>query len=100
MTGSAQSGAAPTTCVTAPGFRLRSARATAFGDDGNSQVTQRPGCSRFATSVSTLTTGSQATVGLRSPDDLVTKGAGVVPRATEVIGTRIRTDITATPSSR
>ena len=26
------------------------------------QVTQRPGCSNFATSVKTLTTGSQATV--------------------------------------
>ena len=29
---------------------------------GGCQVTQRPGCSNFATSVKTLTTGSQATV--------------------------------------
>src|SRR5947207_16020107 len=43
---------------------------------GESQVTQRPGCSSFATSVNTLTTGSQATVALRSLAFIVEGAAG------------------------
>src|ERR1700731_2726932 len=61
------------------------------------QVTQRPGCSRFATSVSTLTTGSQATARLspeRSHD-----GAGAPPRAAWATGMRTSTVVADTPLS-
>ncbi len=40
------------------------------------QVTQRPGSSRLATSVSTLTTGSQATARLPVPDLIQEKWRG------------------------
>src|ERR1700684_4659510 len=46
----------------------------AFAARRANQVRQRPGASRLAISVSTLTTGSQATVRLPSPD-LVQEGA-------------------------
>src|SRR5258708_37643588 len=61
------------------------------------QVTQRPGCSRFATSVSTLTAGSQATARLspeRSHD-----GAEAPPRAAWAMGIRTSTVVADTPLS-
>src|SRR4051794_30975572 len=64
------------------------------------QVTQRPGCSCFATSVSTLTTGSHATV--RATDCLLTLGAGGVLRASLRVcatGTRTRTEVSERPST-
>src|SRR5947199_1474203 len=62
------------------------------------QVTQRPGCSSFATSVSTLTVGSQATAILRSAlAGLV--GAGTL-RASFAMGTRTSTEVSARLSTR
>src|SRR6202140_3169603 len=62
------------------------------------QVTQRPGCSRFATSVSTLTTGSQAAARL-SPDRSH-DGAETPPRAACATGMRTSTVVADTPFSR
>src|SRR6266702_7495314 len=52
---------------------------------------QRPGSSRLATSVNTLTGGSQATVAFRACG--FTAGAGTLLRASCVTGRRIRTRI-------
>src|SRR5438105_2812941 len=59
-----------------------------------SYVTQRPGCSNFATSVSTLTVGSQATAILRSG----LRSAGLVAgggrlRASFATGTRTTIEV-------
>src|SRR4051812_29055152 len=62
------------------------------------QVTQRPGCSCFATSVSTLTTGSQARV--RATGCLLTAGAGELLRASlRATGTRTRIEVSERPST-
>src|SRR5712664_1362243 len=70
---------------------------------GLSQVTQRPGSSRLATSVSTLTGGSQATVVFRACG-FATGGAGTLLRASFptsfVTGRRIRTEVAVSASSR
>src|SRR3954449_216632 len=66
----------------------------------SAQVTQRPGCSCFATSVSTLTTGSHATV--RATGCLLTAAAGAVLRASLRVcatGTRTRTEVSERPST-
>jgi hypothetical protein len=65
-----------------------------------SQVTQRPGCNCFATSVSTLTGGSQATVDLRSEDRLIMEGAAGPLRASLAAGIRITTEVAERLSSR
>src|SRR6266403_374401 len=67
-------------------------------------VTQRPGSSRLAISVNTLTTGSHATVnfrsrGFRSPD-LVTSGAEGALRASRATGMRTTTDVSERPYKR
>jgi hypothetical protein len=70
---------------------------------GFSQVTQRPGSSRLATSVSTLTGGSQATAVFRT-GGFTTAGAGTLLRASLpfpcVTGRRIRTEVAVSASSR
>jgi hypothetical protein len=67
-------------------------------------VTQRPGSSRLAISVNTLTTGSQATVNFRSPDfrspDLVTTGADGALRASRPTGMRTTTEVSERPYNR
>src|SRR5882672_8728634 len=63
------------------------------------QVTQRPGCSSLATSVSTLTIGSQATASLRSAG-LVIRGPDGALRACLATGMRIRIEVSASASSR
>src|ERR1700738_1000853 len=67
--------------------------------DHFAQVTQRPGGSSLATSVNTLTTGSQATVTLRSPD-FSSVGTEEWPWVAWATGMRTRTDISACPFSR
>src|SRR5437763_5415897 len=70
-----------------------------------SYVTQRPGWSSFATSVSTLTVGSQATAILRSglrSTGLVATGAGAAGarfRASLGRGRRTSTEVSDRPSS-
>ena len=57
-------------------------------------VTQRPGCSLRATSVRTLTTGSQATMGLLWPDlSGSISGACAVSRACSARGMRTSTEV-------
>ena len=51
----------------------------------------------MATSVNTLTTGSQATV---LPPDLFNSDAGAPERASRATGIRIRTEVSARPLSR
>src|SRR6266403_4568102 len=67
-------------------------------------VTQRPGSSRLAISVNTLTTGSQATVNFRSPGfrspDLVTGGAEGALRASRATGMRTTTEVSERPYNR
>src|SRR5260370_776210 len=65
----------------------------------SSQVTQRPGWSCLATSVNTLTTGSHATVTLRSPD-FSKEGAEEPLRDACATGTRTRTEVSDRPSGR
>src|SRR5437763_1584928 len=75
-------------------------------------VTHRPGCSSFATSVRTLTGGSQATAILLLAG-LVTGGVGLGPLRVSLrasleacldtslaTGTRTSTEVSATPSCR
>src|SRR6266403_3651730 len=67
-------------------------------------VTQRPGSSRLAISVNTLTTGSHATAifrsaGFRSPD-LVTSGTEGVLRASRATGMRTTTEVSERPYNR
>lgn len=64
------------------------------------QVTQRPGCSCFATSVNTLTGGSHATARLRSDDGLIMEGAAGPLRACLAAGIRITTEVAERLSSR
>jgi hypothetical protein len=67
-------------------------------------VTQRPGSSRLAISVNTLTTGSHATVIFRSPGfrspDLVTSGTEGALRASRATGIRTTTDVSERPYNR
>ena len=67
-------------------------------------MTQRPGSSRLAISVNTLTTGSQATVNFRSPGfrspDLVTGGAEGALRASRATGMRTTTEVSERPYNR
>jgi len=67
-------------------------------------VTQRPGSSRLAISVNTLTTGSHATVIFRSPGfrspDRVTSGAEGALRASRATGMRTTTEVSARPYNR
>src|SRR6478752_711402 len=67
-------------------------------------VTQRPGSSRLAISVNTLTTGSHATVifrspGFRSPDRVTTGTEGAL-RASRATGMRTTTEVSARPYNR
>src|SRR5882672_1143632 len=81
----------------------RSNSHTATAKANFSQVMQRPGSSRLATSVSTLTGGSQATVAFRACG-FTTAGAGTLLRATlpvpRVTGRRIRTEVSVSTSCR
>ncbi len=61
---------------------------------------QRPGCRRFATSVRTLTTGSQATAGLRLPGLISRDAGGQIAATASTAGMRIRIEVSARPSSR
>jgi len=67
-------------------------------------VTQRPGSSRLAISVNTLTTGSHATVIFRSPGfrspDRFTSGAEGALRASRATGMRTTTEVSARPYNR
>ena len=81
---------------------LTRAMAIAGVDAETAHVTQRPGCNRFATSVSTLTMGSQATAALRPPDR---NSEGAVPLRASVsgfftTGTRTSTEVSEMLSSR
>jgi len=66
-------------------------------DDALAQVTQRPGSSRLAISVKTLTDGSQATVAL---PDFIGREAGARLRLSDTSGMRISTEVLARSLSR
>ena len=68
-------------------------------NDHVAQVTQRPGSSCLATSVKTLTTGSHATVILRSPD-FRNAGAEEPLREAWATGTRTKTEVSDRPYGR
>ena len=65
----------------------------------STHVTQRPGSSCLATSVNTLTTGSQATAAVPLPDFTI-EGADEPLRAISAAGTRTSTEVSERPWSR
>lgn len=86
-----------------PGDRLVVGQISRVGVLSSAHVTQRPGSSSLATSVRTLTTGSQATVVFRSPDFII-EGAGRLRASSLTLsfaaGMRTSTEVSGMPLSR